>query len=63
MPESFPRGTIVYLNSGSPPLTVLGDSAAEGHVVVGWVGDDDIQRSSFPVEALTEKVVRPMGRP
>ena len=46
-------GTVLYLNSGSPPLTVI--ELREGNVQVAWITDLGVQETWFPPICLTEE--------
>lgn len=51
--ESAPTGTIVYLNSGSPGLTVDWTLRDDGIVTVLWFDGNDRQMDAFRPECLT----------
>lgn len=50
--QVFEPGQVVYLKSGSPPLTVY-SVRGDGHVNVEWFHDGKPHRDAFPAECLT----------
>ena len=51
--EHFPEGAIVYLKSGSPPLTVTGPPRSDGVIEVQWFAGANICRDAFPAVCLS----------
>ena len=52
--NNFKEGDVVYLKSGSDPMTIV--SIYKDHCHVAWHDKDKIeQRTSYPKEALTKE--------
>ena len=52
----FPVGTVVYLKSGSPPLTVTSYTSMLGpgvDVSVEWFAGSELRRDAFHKDSLT----------
>jgi uncharacterized protein YodC (DUF2158 family) len=49
----FAEGTVVYLKSGSPPLTVDPLSMSDTIVDVEWFDGAEVKRDSFHKDCLT----------
>jgi hypothetical protein len=46
--EELRIGDVIYLNSGSPPLTVINPSDGNCQVTVVWLAENKIQAAAFP---------------
>lgn len=49
--RDFEVGETVYLNSGSPALTITGKHGASSSVT--WICDGSVQRATFPNACIT----------
>ncbi len=60
--EELKKGTIVYLNSGSPPMTVRNNNvnvdSLEGDINCSWFDGNGLHEGNFAKEQLTTEEKR-----
>ena len=56
--DTAPNGTVVYLNSGSPGLTVAWGNS-DDVVFTQWYGDGKLNTHAFKPECLTLNAPKP----
>lgn len=59
MEQRYAPGSIVYLKSGGPPLTVSGITRTDDIIDVEWFAGDELKRDGFHPECLRRDDERP----